>query len=131
MSNIYDETFFGSRGGSRAAATSKMERFEITVNGFAVNYHHKALHLACCSSPRSAYGKVSLFAKKVQHKEAVIQRCPVRKVFLKISQNSQENTCVRVSFLIKLQGSGKSFKRGQTVPMINDTHRERLVFHSV
>ena len=26
-----------------------------------------------------------------------------KKVFLKISQNSQENTCVRVSFLIKLQ----------------------------
>ena len=26
-----------------------------------------------------------------------------KKVFLKISQNSQENTCARVSFLIKLQ----------------------------
>ena len=28
------------------------------------------------------------------------------KVFLEISQNSQQNTCARVSFLIKLQGSG-------------------------
>ena len=27
------------------------------------------------------------------------------KVFLEISQNSQENSCVRVSFLIKLQAS--------------------------
>ena len=27
-------------------------------------------------------------------------------MFLEISQNSQENTCVRVSFLIKLQASG-------------------------
>ena len=27
-------------------------------------------------------------------------------VFLKNSQNSQENTCARVSFLIKLQASG-------------------------
>ena len=27
----------------------------------------------------------------------------VKKVFLEISQNSQENTCARVSFLIKLQ----------------------------
>ena len=26
-----------------------------------------------------------------------------KKLFLKISQNSQENTCARVSFLIKLQ----------------------------
>ena len=35
--------------------------------------------------------------------EAVVLRCPVKKVFLKISQNSQENTCARVSLLIKLQ----------------------------
>ena len=35
--------------------------------------------------------------------EAVTQRCSVEKVFLEISQNSQEITCVRVSFLIKLQ----------------------------
>ena len=35
--------------------------------------------------------------------EAVIQTCSVKKVFLEISQNSQENTCARVSFLIKLQ----------------------------
>ena len=32
--------------------------------------------------------------------EAVIQRCSVEKVFLEIWQNSKENTCVRVSFLI-------------------------------
>ena len=32
--------------------------------------------------------------------------CSVKKVFLEISQNSQENTCARVSFLIKLQASG-------------------------
>ena len=30
--------------------------------------------------------------------EAVTQRCSVKQVFLKISQNLQENTCVRVSF---------------------------------
>ena len=37
--------------------------------------------------------------------EAVAQRCSVKKVFLEISQNSRENTCARVSFLIKLQAS--------------------------
>ena len=31
------------------------------------------------------------------------------KVSLEISQNLQENTCVRVSFLIEMQGSGKGF----------------------
>ena len=35
--------------------------------------------------------------------EAVVQRFSVEKVFLEISQNSQENTCARVSFLTKLQ----------------------------
>ena len=35
--------------------------------------------------------------------EAVVQRCSVKKVFLKILQNSQANTCARGSFLIKLQ----------------------------
>ena len=34
--------------------------------------------------------------------KAVAQRCSMKKVFLEISQNSQENTCARVSFLIKL-----------------------------
>ena len=43
---------------------------------------------------------------KPEHIEAVVQRCSVKKVFLEISQNSQENTCARVSFLIKLQTSG-------------------------
>ena len=35
--------------------------------------------------------------------EVVVQRFPVKEVFLEISQNSQENTCARVSFLIKMQ----------------------------
>ena len=37
--------------------------------------------------------------------EAVAQRCSVKKVFLENSPNSQENTCARVAFLIKLQAS--------------------------
>ena len=35
--------------------------------------------------------------------EAVAQTCYVKKVFLEILQNSQENTCARVSVLIKLR----------------------------
>ena len=37
--------------------------------------------------------------------EVVVQRCSVKKVFLEITQNSQENTWARISFLIKLQAS--------------------------
>ena len=43
--------------------------------------------------------------------EAVVRVCSVEKVFLEISQNSQENTCARGSFLIKLQASGHVTKK--------------------
>ena len=38
--------------------------------------------------------------------ETVVQRCSVKKVLLKILQNSQENPCAGVVSLIKLQASG-------------------------
>ena len=39
------------------------------------------------------------------YSEAVVWRCPIKKVFIESSQNSLENTCARVSFfLLKLQG---------------------------
>ena len=38
--------------------------------------------------------------------EVVAQRRSAKKVFLKILQNSEENTCARASFLIKLQALG-------------------------
>ena len=47
---------------------------------------------------------VHLFETKIT--EAVVRRCSVKKVFLKIWQKSQENTCAIVSFLTKLQASG-------------------------
>ena len=38
----------------------------------------------------------------IERLEVVTRSCSVKKVFLRIPQNSQENTCARVSFLIKL-----------------------------
>ena len=38
------------------------------------------------------------------------RRCSIKNVFLKISQNLQESTCVKISFLIKLHGN--FIKRG-------------------
>ena len=35
--------------------------------------------------------------------------CSMKKVFLQISQNSQENSFVKVSFLIKLQAEAWNF----------------------
>ena len=42
----------------------------------------------------------------IEKVEAVAKMCSVKKVFLEISKNSQENTCARVSILIKLQSWG-------------------------
>ena len=43
------------------------------------------------------------FGERVYYAEAATWGVLWKKVFLKISQNSQENTCARVSFLIWLQ----------------------------
>ena len=40
------------------------------------------------------------------------------KVFLEISQNSQENSCVRVSFLIKLQASPWNFIKKEALAQV-------------
>ena len=43
--------------------------------------------------------------------EAITRSCCVKKVFLKISQNSEKNTYARAFFLIKLQTSGNFIKK--------------------
>ena len=48
---------------------------------------------------------IHLNRSKRKEKEAATGDVLWEKVFLEISQNSQENTCVGVSFLIKLQAS--------------------------
>ena len=47
------------------------------------------------------YRSLFLRANLLQDSEAVVRTCSEEKVFLKISQNSQENTCARFSFLKK------------------------------
>ena len=49
------------------------------------------------------------FRLYVDFSEAVVRRCSVKKVFLEISQNSQENTCARASFFNKVAGARASF----------------------
>ena len=41
-----------------------------------------------------------------------------KKVFLKISQNSQKNTCAKVSFSIKLQTWGLNFIKKETLVQV-------------
>ena len=57
-----------------------------------------------------------------QAPKAVAQMCSVKKVFLKISQNSQGNTCARASFLIKLQAPATvNFAKFLRTPFFTDT----------
>ena len=45
-------------------------------------------------------------------------RCSIKKVFLEMSQNSLENTCVRVSFLIRLQTKTCNFIKKETLAQV-------------
>ena len=44
--------------------------------------------------------------------------CSVKNVFLEISQNSQENTCARVSLLIKLPTKAWNFIKKETLTQV-------------
>ena len=53
--------------------------------------------------------RIETVSEKLENPEAVVQRCSMTKVFLKILQNSQENTCARISFLIKRDSGTSAF----------------------
>ena len=66
-----------------------------------------------CRLPWKDSGSVNLikvltadFRLPVSLLEAVVYNCSVKKVFLEVLQNSQEKTCARISFLIKLKPWG-------------------------
>ena len=101
------------RGGSRTATTSKMERFVIIVNGFeplTIITKRSILDVAAVLDPPLVFAtfthpytiRATLTLSNIMSEEAT-RGVLLKKVFLRISQNSQENTCARVSFLIKLQ----------------------------
>ena len=57
----------------------------------------------------SSYIPILVTALGIHYWEAVAQRRSVKKVFLETSQNSQENTCATVFFLMKLQAQACNF----------------------
>ena len=50
--------------------------------------------------------------------EAATEGVPQKKVFLKISKNSQENTCDRASSLIKFQPSACNYIQKETLTQV-------------
>ena len=56
--------------------------------------------------------------QNILHAEAATRGVLWEKLFLEISENSQENTCVRVSFLIKMQASAWNFIKKETLVQV-------------
>ena len=71
--------------------------------------HERALRLVYDDSfddsydDRLRFDELLIIDKRSALTETVAQKCSIKKVLLEFSQNSQENTCARVWFLIKLQ----------------------------
>ena len=57
------------------------------------------------------YSKTNFFSFRSSQ-----QRCSAKKVFLKVSQKSKQNTCARASFLIKFQAA--SFIKKDTLTQV-------------
>ena len=99
-----------------------MSLYKITVLNDLVNSQEKACggekqqFLLKANSTLGVFKEVSKKFKKVTNSfgwliysivtEAATRGVLWKNMFLEISQNSQENTCARVSFLIKLPASG-------------------------
>ena len=68
----------------------------------------------------TGYKLLNIFTKRsnIDISKAVAQRSSVEKVFLEISQNSQENTLARVSILIKLQAKACNFIKKETLAQL-------------
>ena len=73
------------------------------------NNFTKSLHDYHARSRISKYPIKNCHYEIQVNTDAVVRRCSVEKVFLKISQNIKENYCARVSFLKKLQALGLIF----------------------
>ena len=71
--------------------------------------------------------KDKFLASGILYTEAVTLSCSVRKVFLEILQNSQGNTCARVSSLIKLQAESCNFIKKETVAQVFSVNFAKLV----
>ena len=61
------------------------------------------MHFVTSFRPQKMEKVIMIRILKYLEPEAVTRTCSVKNILLKISQNSQENTCARVSFLVKLQ----------------------------
>ena len=82
----------------------RKRRCSFPLPGF---YMHSEIRNVKCNKHHRVIGRKSSInwveISALLYHTCICPQVSVKKVLLKISQNSQENTCVRVSFLMKLQ----------------------------
>ena len=74
------------------------------------------LHISCFKN-QMYFSAIKLDAMCL-HAVAVTRRCSVKQVLLEISQNSRENTCAKVCFLIKLQAEICNFIKTEILAQV-------------
>ena len=74
------------------------EKSKYYENAFDLN---KKINQSLCGGKAKFSENIVLLQHDIRRvvAEAVLRRCSVKKLFLEISQNSQESNCARVSFL--------------------------------
>ena len=94
----------------RLIRSSTYQRNETFLNFDRKNWTHLTKHKSCslCAAEKFATTVlVNSFQTSIAIKfftKAVVWRCSVKTLFLKISQNSEENTCLGASFIKKVLG---------------------------
>ena len=94
--SVYIASFFSN-------SVSRLPMIDFTENGHPISWklvHLMILKYFAVKPSRNVSNTIKQVSNRSSH-----QRCSVWKAILEISQNSQENTCARVSFLIKLSAS--------------------------
>ena len=99
----------------------------VLTQSFAVNLHKKRslpLNISSVNVTKSVgnCGFGHIYYRNPEWKTSFSVECILQKTFLKISQNSEKNTCARISFI-----SDISFKSTESLfPIL---HISRFVFH--
>ena len=82
------------------------------------NHDHKKIIFLCQAFFMASYFLEPLQRDTCLQTEAVVWMCSVKALLLEISQNSQENTCDRASFLINLQAEACNFIIKETLAQV-------------
>ena len=77
------------------------------------------------------FHRISVIIISELEARAVTRRCSIKQMFLKISQNSQETACARLSFLIKLQAQACNFIKKEALAQVMFSYENCKIFKNI